>query len=55
MPSTTYDHTCGKVRDPVCSPLVKLARGGLVVGSETTSEYLLLIIKPQAFFADAMQ
>ncbi len=42
-----YDHTHRKARDPVRSPQVKLMRAGLVVGSVTTSEYLVLYV----FFA----
>ena len=40
----TYDHTYQKIRDPVRSPIVKLVRGGLVVGSVTTSESPLLYV-----------
>ena len=42
--SSTYDHTYQKIRDPVRSPIVKLVRGGLVVGSVTTSESPLLYV-----------
>ncbi len=38
----TYGHTHQKARDPVRSPLDKLVRAGLVVGSVTTSEYPVL-------------
>ena len=41
---STYDHTYQKIRDPVRSPIVKLVRGGLVVGSVTTSESPLLYV-----------
>ncbi|KAK1726064.1 uncharacterized protein BDZ83DRAFT_270851 [Colletotrichum acutatum] len=40
--SFTYDHTHWKTRDPVRSPIDKPMRAGLVVGSVTTSEYLVL-------------
>ncbi|UQC87219.1 uncharacterized protein CLUP02_12721 [Colletotrichum lupini] len=40
-PTTTYDHTYWKTRDPVRSPRDKPTRAGLVVGSVTTSEYLI--------------
>jgi hypothetical protein len=43
LPST-YDHTHKKARDPVRSPLVKLVRARLVVGSVTTSESLVLYV-----------
>ncbi|KAH7229120.1 hypothetical protein BKA60DRAFT_550631, partial [Fusarium oxysporum] len=33
-----------RTRGPVRSPIDKLIRGGLVVGSVTTSEYLLLYV-----------
>ncbi|UQC74736.1 uncharacterized protein CLUP02_01388 [Colletotrichum lupini] len=39
--STTYGHTHWKIRDPVRSPIDKPMRAGLVVGSVTTSEYLV--------------
>ncbi len=42
--SGTYDHTHWNIRDPVRSPLVKPVRAGLVVGSVTTSEYLVLYV-----------
>ena len=42
--TSTYDHTYWKIRDPVRSPRVKPVRGGLVVGSVTTSEYPLLYV-----------
>ena len=45
--SGTYDHTHWKTRDPVRSPIDKPVRGGLVVGSVTTSESPLLYV----FFA----
>ncbi|KAK1637112.1 hypothetical protein BDP81DRAFT_218674 [Colletotrichum phormii] len=40
----TYDHTHWKTRDPVRSPIDKPMRAGLVVGSVTTSEYLVLYV-----------
>jgi hypothetical protein len=40
----TYDHTHWKIRDPVRSPIDKPVRGGLVVGSVTTSESPLLYV-----------
>ncbi|KAK2123769.1 hypothetical protein NOF04DRAFT_1017506 [Fusarium oxysporum II5] len=43
-PSVTYDHTYQRTRDPVRSPIDKLVRGGLVVGSVTTSESPLLYV-----------
>ena len=42
--SITYDHTCQKTRDPVRSPLVKLARAKLVLRSVTTGESLVLYV-----------
>lgn len=39
---STYDHTYQRTRDPVRSPLDKLVRARLVVGSVTTSESLVL-------------
>ena len=42
--SSTYDHTYWKTRDPVRSPIDKPVRGGLVVGSVTTSESPLLYV-----------
>ena len=42
--SITYDHTYQRTRDPVRSPIDKLVRGGLVVGSVTTSESPLLYV-----------
>ena len=42
--SVTYDHTHWKTRDPVRSPIDKPVRGGLVVGSVTTSESPLLYV-----------
>jgi hypothetical protein len=42
--SGTYDHTYQRTRDPVRSPIDKLIRGGLVVGSVTTSESPLLYV-----------
>jgi hypothetical protein len=42
--SSTYDHTHRRIRDPVRSPIVKPVRGGLVVGSVTTSESPLLYV-----------
>ena len=48
--SSTYDHTYWKIRDPVRSPRVKPVRGGLVVGSVTTSEYPLLYVFFVSFF-----
>ena len=42
--SGTYDHIHEKVRDPVRSPLVKLVRAELVVGSVTTSESSVLYV-----------
>ncbi len=42
--SGTYDHTHWRIRDPVRSPIVKPVRAGLVVGSVTTSEYLVLYV-----------
>ena len=42
--SSTYDHTYQRTRDPVRSPIDKLVRGGLVVGSVTTSESPLLYV-----------
>ena len=42
--SLTYGHTCQRTRDPVRSPLVKLARAELVVGSVTTSESSVLYV-----------
>ena len=41
---STYDHIQWKPRDPVRSPLDKPLRGGLVVGSVTTSESPLLYV-----------
>jgi hypothetical protein len=41
---STYDHTYQRTRDPVRSPIDKLVRGGLVVGSVTTSESPLLYV-----------
>jgi hypothetical protein len=45
----TYDHTYRKIRDPVRSPIVKPVRGGLVVGSVTTSESPLLYVFFEVF------
>ncbi|KAK1983732.1 hypothetical protein LZ30DRAFT_815916, partial [Colletotrichum cereale] len=42
--SSTYDHTHWRIRDPVRSPIDKPVRAGLVVGSVTTSEYLVLYV-----------
>ena len=39
-----YDHRHQKTRDPVRSPLDKLATARLVVGSVTTSESLVLYV-----------
>ncbi|KAM5520609.1 hypothetical protein FOXYSP1_14500 [Fusarium oxysporum f. sp. phaseoli] len=44
LSTVTYDHTHWRIRDPVCSPIDKPVRGGLVVGSVTTSEYPLLYV-----------
>ena len=41
---STYDHSSKKIRDPVCSPIVKLRSAGLVVGSVTTSESPVLYV-----------
>jgi hypothetical protein len=41
---STYGHRCRKIRDPVRSPIVKSTIAGLVVGSVTTSEYLVLYV-----------
>jgi hypothetical protein len=41
---STYDHTYQRTRDPVRSPLDKLVRARLVVGSVTTSESLVLYV-----------
>jgi hypothetical protein len=40
----TYGHTHKKARDPVRSPLVKLVRARVVVGSVTTSECRVLYV-----------
>ncbi|KAK1991521.1 hypothetical protein LX36DRAFT_735285, partial [Colletotrichum falcatum] len=42
--AVTYDHTHRRTRDPVRSPIDKPVRAGLVVGSVTTSEYLVLYV-----------
>ena len=42
--SFTYDHRIWRTRDPVRSPLVKPDTAGLVVGSVTTSESLVLYV-----------
>jgi hypothetical protein len=42
--SSTYGHTHKKARDPVRSPLVKLVRARVVVGSVTTSECRVLYV-----------
>jgi hypothetical protein len=42
--SITYDHIRERIRDPVRSPLVKLARARSVVRSVTTSESLVLYV-----------
>ncbi|KAM5524417.1 hypothetical protein FOXYSP1_00460 [Fusarium oxysporum f. sp. phaseoli] len=42
--SFTYDQSSERIRDPVRSPIVKLRSAGLVVGSVTTSEYLVLYV-----------
>ena len=42
--SSTYDHRIWRTRDPVRSPLVKPDTAGLVVGSVTTSESLVLYV-----------
>jgi hypothetical protein len=42
QPTSTCDHIHKKISDPVRSPVIKLVRGRLVVGSVTTSEYRLL-------------
>jgi hypothetical protein len=44
--TSTYDHTHWRTRDPVRSPIDKPVRGGLVVGSVTTSESPLLYVFP---------
>ena len=49
-PSTTYDHTHWKTRDPVRSPIDKSVRARLVVGSVTTSESLVLNVFFLLFF-----
>ncbi|KAK1994415.1 hypothetical protein LX36DRAFT_208379, partial [Colletotrichum falcatum] len=41
---STYDHTHRRTRDPVRSPIDKPVRAGLVAGSVTTSEYLVLYV-----------
>ncbi|KAM5516544.1 hypothetical protein FOXYSP1_03495 [Fusarium oxysporum f. sp. phaseoli] len=48
--SGTYDHTYQRTRDPVRSPIDKLVRGGLVVGSVTTSESPLLYVFTVFYF-----
>ncbi|KAL7955139.1 hypothetical protein V8C34DRAFT_251953 [Trichoderma compactum] len=40
----TYDHIRSKIRGPVCSPIVKRARGRLVVEWVTISEHRLLYV-----------
>ncbi|KAM5510423.1 hypothetical protein FOXYSP1_10523 [Fusarium oxysporum f. sp. phaseoli] len=40
----TYDHSSWRIRGPVRSPRVKPRSAGLVVGSVTTSEYLVLYV-----------
>jgi hypothetical protein len=40
----TYDHNLQNARDPVRSPIDKLASAGLVVGSVTTSESPVLYV-----------
>ena len=42
--AVTYDHRFKKIGHPVRSAVLKLEIGGLVVGSVTTSEYLLLYV-----------
>ena len=44
QPTVTYDHTCQRTRDPVRSPLVKLARAELVLRSVTTGESSVLYV-----------
>jgi hypothetical protein len=41
---STYDHNLQNTRDPVRSPIDKLASAGLVVGSVTTSESPVLYV-----------
>ena len=42
--TVTYDHIHEKVRDPVRSPLVKLVRARLVVGSVTSESLVLSVL-----------
>ena len=42
--SVTYDHRTQNIRHPVRSALDKLGTAGLVVGSVTTSESLVLYV-----------
>lgn len=46
--AVTYDHSSWRIRDPVCSPIVKPRSGELVLRSVTTGEssllYVLLIL-----------
>ena len=42
--TNTYDHTHWRIRDPVRSPIDKLVRARLVVGSVTTSESPVLYV-----------
>ena len=46
----TCDHIHKKISDPVRSPVIKLVRGRLVVGSVTTSESRLLHVFFCLFF-----
>ncbi len=47
--SVTYDHRLKKTGHPVCSGILKLQIGRLVVGWVTTSEYLLLYVLGSLF------